>query len=508
MSGLLSIIAVCCVLVFAYANNRPHDYSDYSIRITSLDKNERLNTPNLLRRVVGSKLLRVVGERNFASSEEGVVIRARNERTVEQIKERLLNEGLNEYYKVEETFKTSPDYQRYINKVNTGDTTYHNYTQLYTFLTEMNNLYPNMTEIFTIGQSVEQRNLYGIRINTQNRSQVVFSDQVNAPIPKPKVKYIGNIHGDETVGREILIHFIRDILMQYQTNGRIQKLLDSIDLYIVPSINPDGFELAQRENKNDVDMNRNFPDFITGDSEVVQPEVKAIKNWLSENTFVLSVSFHGGAVVVNYPLDGLPNGQNYNAYNEEAKTSEDNFFVQLSKSYAKAHSSMSESTEFHQGITNGAAWYPLYGGMQDYNYFYENCPEFTIELSDTKRPPAADLLGYYDENKEALVVFLENSYKAIGGLVMEHPSLDLVQVPCNITFETNDVTVHSSGSWNYTLPLKQRDNGFYYKLLLPASYNLTLSCEGMMKKTHNNIAVKALDDKPIVKNWVVSRTKM
>lgn len=66
-----------------------------------------------------------------------------------------------------------------------------------------------------------------------------------------------------------------------------------------------------------------------------------------------------GAVVANYPWDGMtePNST-YSASPDDAT------FRHLARVYADAHTEMHDSTEFAGGITNGAQWYPISGGMQ------------------------------------------------------------------------------------------------------------------------------------------------
>ena len=65
---------------------------------------------------------------------------------------------------------------------------------------------------------------------------------------KPMVKYVGNIHGNEAVGKELLIHFAKYLLQSYSSPSSnadfeaIKKLIDTTDIHILPSMNPDGFE--------------------------------------------------------------------------------------------------------------------------------------------------------------------------------------------------------------------------------------------------------------------------
>ncbi len=61
---------------------------------------------------------------------------------------------------------------------------------------------------------------------------------------KPRFKYVGNIHGDEALSRQLLVYLIEYLLTQYGRDVSVTELVKRTDIYIMASMNPDGFERA------------------------------------------------------------------------------------------------------------------------------------------------------------------------------------------------------------------------------------------------------------------------
>lgn len=61
---------------------------------------------------------------------------------------------------------------------------------------------------------------------------------------------------------------------------------------------------------------------------------------------------------------------------------------------------------FRDGITNGAAWQVVEGGMQDWSYVYTSDMELSIELGCDKYPEETNLGMYWNQTKGALLAFI------------------------------------------------------------------------------------------------------
>ncbi|BFZ18647.1 hypothetical protein BsWGS_21686 [Bradybaena similaris] len=348
------------------------------------------------------------------------------------------------------------------------DFRYHDQQDIENMMKNWTDKFPNLTYKHSIGTSVRGANLSVIVIGLNASQQYPLV---------PNVKYIANMHGNEVVGRELLLHLAEHLLLEYGKNESLTRFLNTTHLHIMPTMNPDGFAMSQegtcdgiigRTNAFGYDLNRNFPDTFGTISGPEQKETQLIRDWINSTHFVLAANLHGGALVVNYPYDSYPwaTTQRYSA------TPDDDVFRHLSLIYSRSHPIMHKGSHcgdtFKDGITNGADWYPVFGGMQDYLYKNGSGYEILIEVSCCKYPEASLLKEFWESNKDALINLMFAVHMGVKGLILGQSEYN-----DNLFLPLEGAVVEVQG--RESVQFRSTKYGEYFKLLLPGKYILQVS---------------------------------
>jgi hypothetical protein len=338
-------------------------------------------------------------------------------------------------------------------------TGYHNYTQMTAFLDSIHAAYPAITKKVSFGTTVQGRSLWAFLI----------TDNPDSEENEAEVRLAANIHGDEVVGKELLLALIDSLTKTYATSATIANLVNNRAIWIVPSLNPDGNMLSQRYNANGEDLNRDYPvpDGGSNGGSVSGTETETqqtISYWGAKHTS-LSMVFHGGAVVANYPWDYTT-----------TICPDDALARTVSLGYSKLNTPMYNSTEFTNGITNGGAWYIVRGSLQDWSYNSTGGLEITVECSNDKWPAASTLPGFWNDNKNSLLYFIRKAGEGVGGVVSDSTTgLPLSGVAITVTGTGKAVTSDVPGD--------------YHRMLPSGTYSLSFAKTGYTTKSVSGVRV-------------------
>lgn len=203
------------------------------------------------------------------------------------------------------------------------DKAYHTYNEMLKVLKELKKKHPQIFDYFSIGKTVEGREIYMTKISSLKPTG---KDQMT-----PSMLITGAHHAREHLSVEVPLGAMKYFVSEYKTNPEIKQLLDTRILYIAPLINPDGklhdildkrykYWRKNRTLNSDatigVDLNRNYSykwggagssgtpssDTYRGPTPFSEPETTALKNFVIDNPGLrILVSFHSYSELILYP---------------------------------------------------------------------------------------------------------------------------------------------------------------------------------------------------------------
>ncbi|KAK5871190.1 hypothetical protein PBY51_004083 [Eleginops maclovinus] len=212
---------------------------------------------------------------------------------------------------------------------------HHSYSEMVELMKSVNAECPNITSIYSLGRSSKGLDIMAI---------IISGNPTEHEIGEPELRFTAGLHGNEAVGREMLLLLMQYLCKEFKDrNPRVQRLVEGIRIHLVPSLNPDGhmeaFEAGSELSgwmtghfTNDgFDIFQNFPELnsilwdaedkglvpkLTPNHHVPIPdtyetnssfavETKAVISWMNSYPFVLGANFQGGESIVAYPYDSL-----------------------------------------------------------------------------------------------------------------------------------------------------------------------------------------------------------
>uniref|UniRef100_A0A3Q3GX92 AE binding protein 1a n=1 Tax=Labrus bergylta TaxID=56723 RepID=A0A3Q3GX92_9LABR len=372
------------------------------------------------------------------------------------------------------------------------DFRHHNYKEMRQMMKVINEECPNITRIYNIGKSSQGLKMYAMEISDNPGEHETG---------EPEFRYTAGLHGNEALGRELLLLLMQFLCKEYNDdNPRVRRLVEGVRIHLVPSLNPDAYELAfemvRHKRIKGYDIFQNFPDLnsllwgaedrgwvprIVPNHHIPLPdnlatETKAIISWMERTPFVLGANLQGGEKLVAYPFDMQRPPISVRPFHEKA-TPDDAMFRWLAMSYAHSHLTMADTYRGSchgdditggQGIANRASWKPVVG-MNDFSYLHTNCFELSVFLGCDKFPHESELPLEWENNREALLSFIEQVNRGIKGVVRDTEGNPLSNATITVEGIRHDVRTGTLGD--------------YWRLLNPGEYRVTAKAEGHTPQT-------------------------
>jgi murein tripeptide amidase MpaA len=311
------------------------------------------------------------------------------------------------------------------------DAAYHNYAEMSAEILTVANAHPDIVSRFSVGLSYEGRELWAVKI----------SDNVGADEDEPEVLFIGQHHAREHITVEMALYILHLLADNYGTDQQITDLVNSREVYIIFSTNPDGSEYdiatgayrSWRKNRQPnsgssyigTDLNRNygymwsccggssgFPSSETyrGASAFSAPETQRIRDFINSRVvggkqqIRTSITFHSYAQLVLWPY-----GYTYTDVPSDMTQDDHAVFVAMGQAMAATNGyTPQQASDLY--ITDGTT--------DDWAYGVHKIFMYTFEMgSNTFYPSGSQIPALTSVNDAAVRYIIQQAdcpYRVIG----------------------------------------------------------------------------------------------
>ncbi|MFP4082104.1 MAG: M14 family metallopeptidase [Candidatus Aminicenantes bacterium] len=287
---------------------------------------------------------------------------------------------------------------------------YHSYQEVEEELMALEESYPQLAKLHDIGDSLEGRNIYAVKI----------SDNAASDEQEAEVLFMGCHHAREWISVEVPLLLAKYLVENYDHDPLIKALVDQSQIWVVPVLNPDGLEYSihfyryWRKNRRDngdgsygVDLNRNYgykwgydnqgsssnpySNVYRGKSPFSEPETRAVEGLFLQRDFQALITYHNYSQIILYPW----------GYTRDPSP-QDDLLLDLASEMSRLIQSV--NGKFYGYGRAGESLYLTNGDTTDWALGVYGIPAYTIEL-----PPVDQLQGgFFNAEEDIQLIFNEN----------------------------------------------------------------------------------------------------
>lgn len=336
---------------------------------------------------------------------------------------------------------------------------YHNYETTYQELTSISQdmQYPPISKLDTIGYSVDNRVIGVLKV----------SDYPEQDEDEPSILIVGCHHGNEILSVEAPLVFIHYLVDNYGSDPVVTNWVDTMEIYFIPLLNPDGRERLTRYNSHDVDLNRNYSfQFTSGGSHgpyaFSEPETQTIRDFAAIHPPILSLTYHTSGELVLYSWT-----------HTDTIAPDQSTLMQIGGIVA-------DSLDYT--LRQGGHWYFTAGEYCDFMYGVYGTMAFTVEMYTRQTPPADVIDQVMARNLPGFISLLKQVNRSgLTGLITS----TITELPVIATIDILEINDQGLLFPRQTEPTYGR----YYRYLTPGNYTVKISAPGFQTAIFYDIPV-------------------